>query len=67
VQRLVLRNEIDMECLKTLRNEINIVCLKTYKGVKKITMKLQIPRHGLRHQRAGGGAYDEAGVCDGAP
>jgi hypothetical protein len=55
VQRLALRNEIDMECLKT------------YKGVKRITMKLQIPRHGLRHQRAGGGAYDEAGVCDGAP
>jgi hypothetical protein len=54
VQRLALRNDIDMECLKT------------YRGVKRITMKLQIPRHGQRHHRAGGGAYDEPGVWDGS-
>jgi hypothetical protein len=29
-------------------------------------MKLQIPRHGQRHHRAGGGAYDEPGVWDGS-
>jgi hypothetical protein len=45
-------------------------CLETYKGVKRITKKLQIPRHvqipghGQRHHRVGEGAIDEPGVCN---